>query len=936
MKYVAADDGEIISSFEITDAKYKLPAKVNIDGDFSDWDNVPSYYDPLDDVHDTDTEGRDGEPTYREHPDVDLLEYKVTHDNENLYFYMRAAGEIGETQVENQQLNLRAGRYYVIVTIDVDDNDETGYWLDDGGYYPTTNGYDMNAEIEFYNGEFNTGHYINHGAVDNASLLQAFKDQTNGEYIPGSDGPYSPGFINILPGTYDYYTQWVYDDNGTDTEYDDQITFVLDRGPIVLGIVTGARSEDLHEIEMVAPLKGFLKDANGNPIIDFGSIIDISFSLEASGELAPGQDWGSDTGSPINGYVITEEPQLESTFGFGDTPVVQEDSGFHSFENFMTFSGGGNREFVISNNNEMIFTDQPTIDFETGELTFSTAPDKSGVAVVSVTEYLDGEEVETRKFAIYIQPTNDAPIANDDFYNVFSNTFDNPFTPLDNDSIGPDVFESLSIVSVQHHTDQGGTVELVNGQVLYTPKPTFSGTDSFEYTMTDGSGLEASATIYVTVVAAGAPNIVIDGDMSDWDNPAIAQYFDPEDDQHDTDTSGRNGTPVYVDHPNADLLEYRVTNDEENLYFYFRSRGQIGATSNSIDGPRAGRYYVIVTIDVDQDDNTGYWLDDGGYYPTTNGYDMNAEIEYYDGTFNTGHYLNHGAQTSAELTQAFLDQTRGAYTPGFDGPYQPGFVNILPGTYQYYTQWVYQENNPAIESDDQITLVVDRGPVVLGIIQAAISADGHSLEMIAPMKGFLKDQNGDPIIKVGSILDLSFSLEASGELSNEVTPSNPNGTWASDTADPLNGYVVQGAAASNFPSSRISTPAVPGLFPSQLTGPSQMAKWSWTVRKPGTPPELTSPMWATIFQTTSSSARNSVSHLKQARLQTALSSSITSLLRSTSSQEPGLVRTNWSSASMKTTSSKSLMKKQRSSTRIPITNWICRLKDRWLLCHLMV
>jgi hypothetical protein len=35
-----------------------------------------------------------------------------------------------------------------------------------------------------------------------------------------------------------------------------------------------------------------------------GKTIDVSFSLEASGELAPGDDWASDTADPIVGYYL--------------------------------------------------------------------------------------------------------------------------------------------------------------------------------------------------------------------------------------------------------------------------------------------------------------------------------------------------------------------------------------------------------------------------------------------------------------------------------------------------------------------------------------------------------------------------------------------------------------------------------------------------------
>src|SRR5262245_13685900 len=99
-------------------------------------------------------------------------------------------------------------------------------------------------------------------------------------------------------------------------------------------------------------------------------------------------------------------------------------------------------------------------------------------------------------------------------------------------------------------------------------------------------------------VAAGAPiqQIVVDGSFADW--TVVPSHSDPQDDQHDTDHSGQFDTPAYVNHPDVDLLEYKFAHDEQNLYAYFRSRGQIGRTQQQSAGT-AGRYYVIVTIDVD-------------------------------------------------------------------------------------------------------------------------------------------------------------------------------------------------------------------------------------------------------------------------------------------------------------------------------------------------
>jgi hypothetical protein len=274
-----------------------------IDGAFDDWAWVPSYTDAADDQHDTDHDQIDDVPGYVDHPDVDLLEYKFAHDKTALYAYFRARGAIGRTQTEAQG---RAGRYYGIVTLDVDNDDSTGYWIHEGGYYPTSPGYDMNMEVEWYNGAYNTGHYINHGARNDQELAQAVVDQMN-------------GIVRILPGTYEFYTQWVMFD-------DDSIVFVADRGPVYYGIVEVAVSEDGREMEMKAPFRGFMKDPEGQPIVALGKTIDLSFSLEASGELAPGQAWASDTADPIEDYYLggpQDSPWDVNFDGFVDAEDLQ-------------------------------------------------------------------------------------------------------------------------------------------------------------------------------------------------------------------------------------------------------------------------------------------------------------------------------------------------------------------------------------------------------------------------------------------------------------------------------------------------------------------------------------------------------------------------------------------------------------------------------------
>jgi PhoPQ-activated pathogenicity-related protein/predicted secreted protein len=374
------------AAIELLEDRALLTASISIDGNFSDWASLPSYTDLAGDPHDTDHKLPTDTPALVNHPDVDLLEYKVTHDSENFYFYFRATGEIGRTASGA----LGAGRYYVIVTIDVDNDDSTGYLLNEGGYFPTSDGYDMNAEIEFYNGALNTRHYLNHGATNRPELQQAFADQSQGLYDFGvippnaedddygpfgakTQGPFAPGFVEVLPGIYDTYTQWVYKDNDPALSNQDSITFVQDKGPIVLGIGNHASSATGHEMEMVFPFRGFLNDQLGNPIVGLGSTVDISFSLEASGELAPGGKWASDTGEPIVGYHLGDPDVPEVTLTAPTLTLDTTPSVTVTATNSTGLPNGTVVALDVDLNDDGDFGDPGELDYATSSLTSSTS-----------------------------------------------------------------------------------------------------------------------------------------------------------------------------------------------------------------------------------------------------------------------------------------------------------------------------------------------------------------------------------------------------------------------------------------------------------------------------------------------------------------------------------------------------------------------------------
>ncbi|MHA6639898.1 Ig-like domain-containing protein, partial [Stutzerimonas frequens] len=114
---------------------------------------------------------------------------------------------------------------------------------------------------------------------------------------------------------------------------------------------------------------------------------------------------------------------------------------------------------------------------------------------------IDGTEQDV---TVTITGTNDAPIAVGD---SLQTTEDVSLSLSSADLLGNDSDpdgDALTLVSVQKAVN--GTVELVNGNVVFTPTANYSGPASFEYSVSDGNGGSATATATISISAvADAP-----------------------------------------------------------------------------------------------------------------------------------------------------------------------------------------------------------------------------------------------------------------------------------------------------------------------------------------------------------------------------------------------------------------------------------------------
>ncbi|WP_052470703.1 tandem-95 repeat protein, partial [Vibrio owensii] len=143
--------------------------------------------------------------------------------------------------------------------------------------------------------------------------------------------------------------------------------------------------------------------------------------------------------------------------------------------------------------NASVPAEQGTVEIVDGKLVFTPAEDFNGEATITYV-VTDGELTDEATVSVTVNPVNDAPVANDDSTTTDEDT---PVTidvlPNDSDVDG----DTLTIVNASVPAEQG-TVEIVDGKLVFTPAENFNGDATISYTVSDGT-LEDEAEVSVTV-----------------------------------------------------------------------------------------------------------------------------------------------------------------------------------------------------------------------------------------------------------------------------------------------------------------------------------------------------------------------------------------------------------------------------------------------------
>ena len=252
---------------------------IKIDGRFDDWRNISGVDDPRGDVM----------PYLEYIPDVDLLEFKVAHDDQHIYLYARVAGRVGYSHPDG-------GRSYFYAYMDVDRNSETGFLptRDDDCYFGVDLGDDCEVQFEFVGNALRKTFYGFCGLGGDDHVLRQQVTLGKSQY-----GRFDANGVERA----NYKAEYIYR-NGRTVITEDRKQGTSDS--ILIGV-----SPDGSEVEVVSAFTGFLNDENGKPTVGLGQAIDLAVGMECDSKAYPTKRrWAADSTIPIRGYTFFPATRL--------------------------------------------------------------------------------------------------------------------------------------------------------------------------------------------------------------------------------------------------------------------------------------------------------------------------------------------------------------------------------------------------------------------------------------------------------------------------------------------------------------------------------------------------------------------------------------------------------------------------------------------------
>jgi hypothetical protein len=219
-----------------------------------------------------------------------------------------------------------------------------------------------------------------------------------------------------------------------------------------------------------------------------------------------------------------------------------------------------------------------------GTVTYSPTADFNGSDSFTYTISDGNSGSDQAAVAITVNAVNDDPVAADDHAGTPEDT------PITLDVLANDFDVDGDDLTIQNVTQANGVVHInADGTLTYDPTPNFSGTDFFTYTVIDGNGGKASATVTLTVGAVNDPPIAVDDDATTAEDvrvtiAVLANDGDPENDDLSIEsvTQGANGSAA-INNPDGTVTYTPATDfNGSDSFDYTISDGNGGTASATV------------------------------------------------------------------------------------------------------------------------------------------------------------------------------------------------------------------------------------------------------------------------------------------------------------------------------------------------------------------
>lgn len=319
-----------------------------------------------------------------------------------------------------------------------------------------------------------------------------------------------------------------------DLLFDSNIIEPIATNPISHGTnYTTAPTGDTLTAGVIDEVGGIYKDAFGSLNADRLLLAEVTFRAKVSGNPNLRLDAPDRSISDIllfQDATNAEVPVSEVSFGsssfavgvnfqlVNDTLNFDEDSGVKVINPLSNDTVTGNAVLTISAVGARSGGGTVTIAASGTSLNYTSAANFNGAETFTYTVRNQEGVEQTATVTVQVTDVNDPPVAVNDTFNVFSNSSQNVFEVLTNDTKGNDAnaAETLTVTAVSAGS-QGGTITVGPSglSIRYTPRTGFTGpTETFTYTLSDGRGGTAAGTVSVNVTQENPPPTAVADNFS--------------------------------------------------------------------------------------------------------------------------------------------------------------------------------------------------------------------------------------------------------------------------------------------------------------------------------------------------------------------------------------------------------------------------------------